>query len=136
MHEFAHLVDKADGAVDGIPAGIPADVVRPWIHWVSEELASDSQDAKHIDDYAYTNEAEYFAVLTEYFFEAPENLQRKAPRLYEMMQAMYRQDTSQFLSRGSRRGKRIGRNASCPCGSREKFKRCCGSRRRIGAPPR
>ena len=33
----------------------------------------------HIDDYAYTNEAEYFAVLSEYFFEAPDVLAKKEP---------------------------------------------------------
>jgi len=124
IHEFAHLVDKADGSIDGIPAGIPAAAVRPWIQWVGEELQSTKRGRHHIDDYAYTNHAEYFAVLTEYFFEAPDVLQKKNPQLYELMQAMYRQDTRRFLSTPKRR-RRIGRNAPCPCGSGKKFKRCC-----------
>ncbi|MDF1840533.1 MAG: zinc-dependent peptidase [Rubripirellula sp.] len=124
IHEFAHLVDKADGSIDGIPAGISASVVGPWIGWIGEELKSTSKGRSHINDYAYTNEAEYFAVLTEYFFEAPDVLQRKNPELYKLMQSMYRQDTRGFLSTTQRRH-RVGRNSPCPCGSGEKFKRCC-----------
>ena len=124
IHEFAHLVDKADGVIDGIPAGIPASIVRPWIHWVGTELKSTSSGKHHIDDYAYTNEGEYFAVLSEYFFEAPDVLKKKNPELYGLMESMYRQDAQSFLS-SPRRRRRTGRNAPCPCGSGEKFKRCC-----------
>lgn len=124
IHEFAHLVDKAGGCVDGIPAGISPETVTPWIEWVGQELKSVCEGRHHIDDYAYTNEAEYFAVLTEYFFEAPEVLHKKNPQLYELMQSMYRQDTRSFLASPHPRC-RIGRNATCPCGSGDKYKNCC-----------
>ena len=128
VHEFSHLVDKADGTIDGLPALIPRDVVKPWIDWVGKELRSDatglSATGKHIDDYAYTNEAEYFAVLSEYFFESPDVLAAKNPKLYEMLQKIYRQNTLKTLGRNRPR-RRIGRNSPCPCGSGEKFKRCC-----------
>lgn len=137
IHEFAHLVDKADGVIDGLPAGIPRDVVRPWIEWVAGELKRPAAGNDHIDDYAFTNEAEYFAVLTEYFFEAPEVLAQRDPETYKMMQAMYRQNTRALLSRSFlRRPKRVARNAPCPCGSGEKYKRCCISRRKKGLPTR
>ncbi len=131
IHEFAHLVDKADGSVDGLPAGIPAATVAPWIQWVAEELDQGDRRGHHIDGYAYTNQAEYLAVLTEYFFEEPETLQRKNPQLYEMLQSIYRQDTKSFLAGAlpKRRG-RVGRNSPCLCGSGKKFKRCCGNRRK------
>ncbi|WP_145422436.1 zinc-dependent peptidase [Planctomycetes bacterium K23_9] len=126
IHEFAHLVDQADGAVDGLPAGIPADVVNPWISWVGQELESESAGGHHIDDYAYTNRAEYLAVLTEYFFESPELLKQKNPAMYAMLKKMYRQDTVGLLSSVKpRRNRRIGRNSPCPCGSGKKYKRCC-----------
>ena len=127
IHEFAHLVDKADGSIDGIPAGIPVASVQPWIQWVGNELKSVSKGRNHINDYAYTNEAEYFAVLSEYFFEAPDVLQKKNPQLYSMLESMYRQDTRRFLSTPKRR-RRVGRNSPCPCGSGKKFKRCCRRR--------
>ena len=116
----------------GIPAGIPANTVRPWLQWVAQELADRKEGRSHIDGYAYTNEAEYFAVLSEYFFEEPETLQRKNPQLYAMLQSMYRQDTKSFLASVlTGRPKRFGRNAPCPCDSGKKFKKCCGRRRRM-----
>ena len=134
IHEFAHLVDKADGSVDGIPVGVPSDVVRPWIQWVGKELKRPGEN-DHIDDYAFTNEAEYFAVLSEYFFEAPEILAKKDPDTYAMLEKMYRQNTRSSLSKVvARRPKRIGRNSPCPCGSGEKYKRCCRLNSRRGQP--
>jgi MtfA peptidase len=126
IHEFAHLIDGADGAIDGIPPGVPAEVARSWIEWVDRELAEPPEQRCHIKDYAYTNEAEYFAVLVEYFFEAPAILQQKNPRLYSMLAKMFRQDTAIFLPGVTRRQRpRIGRNSQCPCGSGKKFKKCC-----------
>ena len=129
IHEFAHLVDAADGAVDGIPAGIEPETVDPWIQFVGRELKRDD-NASDINDYAYTNEAEYFAVLSEYFFERPDVLQQQHPKLYKMMTSIYHQNTRQLLSGLPRRRRRVGRNSPCPCGSGEKFKRCC--KRKVG----
>ncbi len=125
IHEFAHLVDKADGVVDGIPAGIPPEVVRPWIEWMGRELTQPPRRRSHIHEYAYTNEAEYLAVLTEYLFEAPEILQRKNPEMYQMLQGMFRQNTKTLLAGAALRRRRAGRNAPCPCGSGKKYKKCC-----------
>lgn len=134
IHEFAHLVDKADGSVDGVPAGIPHETIKPWIDWIGQELQSQSPPSRHINDYAFTNEAEYFAVLSEYFFEAPDLLEKKNPQLYRMLQSIYRQDAKTFLSSTRRRPRRIGRNSPCPCGSGQKFKRCCRRNRGNRAP--
>lgn len=125
IHEFAHLVDKADGSVDGLPAGVDLRTSGPWIQWVGHELHRKRSGKDHIDDYAYTNEAEYFAVLSEYFFEAPDVLQKKDPKIYEMMKKMYHQNTKSFLTDVARRPKRVGRNTPCPCGSGKKYKHCC-----------
>lgn len=129
IHEFAHLVDKADGSIDGLPAGASLSTAGPWIQWIGQELQSKPEGRHHIDDYAYTNEAEYFAVLSEYFFEAPDVLQKKAPKIYDMMQSMYHQNTRSFLSSVVKRPKRVRRNAKCPCGSGEKYKNCCRRKR-------
>ncbi len=135
IHEFAHLVDRADGSIDGLPPGVPADVVRRWIEWVGEELANPPGKPSHINPYAYTNEAEYFAVLVEYFFEAPAVLQKKNPKLYEMLEKMFRQDTANFLTGMTRvRARRVGRNSPCPCGSGKKYKKCCLKLAKQGLP--
>ncbi|MEM6690084.1 MAG: zinc-dependent peptidase [Planctomycetota bacterium] len=129
IHEFAHLVDKQDGGIDGTPPTIKPEVYRPWIQWVGNELKREGSFGD-IDDYAYTNEAEYFAVLSEYFFENPDQLQRKHPRLYEMLQSMYHQNTSRRLGGKRRPRRRVQRNDPCPCGSKKKFKHCCLKTRR------
>ena len=135
IHEFAHLVDGADGYIDGIPPGVPADLARTWIQWVAKELANPPAKRSHINPYAYTNEAEYFAVLVEYFFEAPGILQKKNPKVYDMLEKMIRQDTAAFLCGVTRfRARRIGRNSSCPCGSGKKYKKCCLRLAKQGLP--
>ncbi len=135
IHEFAHLVDMADGSIDGLPPGVSADVARSWVQWVAKELADPPEKRSHVNPYAYTNEAEYFAVLTEYFFEAPGVLQQKNPELYEMLEKMMRQDTASFLSGVARpRARRVGRNSPCPCGSGKKYKKCCLRQAKQGVP--
>ncbi len=134
IHEFAHLVDKGNGDVDGVPPGMDQETFEPWIRWVGQELRRDVTGEEHIDDYAYTNEAEYFAVLSEYFFEAPAVLEQKNPALYQMLQTIYHQNPKRIFGLRKPRRRRIGRNAPCPCGSGEKYKRCCRRKTQRGFP--
>lgn len=135
IHEFAHLIDGADGHIDGIPPGVPAEVARSWIEWVAEELADPPDGRNHVRPYAYTNEAEYFAVLVEYFFEAPDKLKQNNPELYEMLSTMFRQDTATIIPAIAwRRHKRVGRNSPCPCNSGKKYKKCCLRNAKRGLP--
>ena len=124
-HEFAHLIDAGSGDIDGVPPTADAKTMDPWVQWVGRELKRDGS-FDDVDDYAYTNEAEYFAVLSEYFFENPTQLQAKHPRLYDLMRRMYHQDPKKrFGPRKRKRRRKTRRNDPCPCGSGEKFKRCC-----------
>ena len=43
-----------------------------------------------INPYATTNEAEFFAVVSEYFFEKPEEFEAKHPELYEMLSRIFK----------------------------------------------
>ena len=45
-----------------------------------------------IDMYGATNTAEFFAVISEYFFEQPELLHARHPELYAMLERIYRTD--------------------------------------------
>jgi len=99
IHEFAHLIDKADGSVDGVPASLPRECLRPWLLLVREELRRADADFSDIPEYAFTNEQEFFAVATEYFFAAPEELAAKHPRLYEMLERVFRQNMRRRLRR-------------------------------------
>lgn len=128
IHEFAHLVDKHAGEIDGVPSTAPNQTIDPWVRWVGEELKREGSFAD-INDYAYTNAAEYFAVLSEYFFDSPAQLQNSHPKIYRLMRQMYHQDTKGLLGGQKRKRRRVGRNDPCPCGSGEKYKRCCRRQR-------
>ena len=40
VHEFAHLVDKTDGVIDGVPrVGLDRDAVGPWIDLIRRKMA-------------------------------------------------------------------------------------------------
>jgi Mlc titration factor MtfA (ptsG expression regulator) len=131
LHEFAHLVDKSDGVIDGLPAvGLDRATIGPWIQLVRrkmEEMRRGRSD--DINAYGLTNEAEFFAVATEYFFERPGVMERRHPELYAMLSRVFNQDLREraaALAREMKRGRpRLGRNSPCPCGSGLKFKKCC-----------
>jgi len=124
VHEFAHLVEKEAGEY-GLPPEVPWMAVRQWVRYVARELTHPSSRRTRISAYAYTNEHEFFAVLAEYFFTAPERLQRRDPALYALLRDLFHQDTGALLSLVPGRRLGIGRNAPCPCGSGRKYKHCC-----------
>jgi len=130
VHEFAHLVDKSDGIIDGVPSvGLDRQSLGPWIDLVRRKMAEIEGGRSDIDRYALTNEAEFFAVTSEYFFERPGMMQRKHPHLYEMLEQVFNQNlftrATQFKRELARPRLRFGRNSPCPCGSGRKFKKCC-----------
>jgi len=130
IHEFAHLVDKSDGHVDGLPGvGLDRRSIGPWVELVRRKMREIESGDSDIDRYALTNEAEFFAVASEYFFERPGVMQRKHPELYAMLERVFRQDfrarLPSFTTQRTRTARKIGRNSRCPCGSGRKYKKCC-----------
>jgi len=130
VHEFAHLVDKSDGTIDGLPGvGLDRRSIGPWIELVRRKTEEIRRGDSDIDRYALTNEAEFFAVASEYFFERPGVMQRKHPELYAMLARVFNQSLgvrAAALAREIKRGRpRFGRNSPCPCGSGLKYKKCC-----------
>jgi Mlc titration factor MtfA (ptsG expression regulator) len=97
LHEFAHQLDQEDGAADGAPVLGSRAMYTAWAHVLGDEFAQLVDDVdKHrrtdIDAYGATNPAEFFAVVTEMFFEKPEPLKRRHPQLYEQLALFYHQD--------------------------------------------
>jgi Mlc titration factor MtfA (ptsG expression regulator) len=130
LHEFAHLVDKSDGTIDGLPGvGLDRKAVGPWIELVRRKMEEIDRGKSDINRYGATNPEEFFAVATEYFFERPGIMQRKHPELYAMLARVFNQDLRQRakdFAREMKRGRvRFGRNSPCPCGSGKKYKKCC-----------
>lgn len=109
FHEFAHKLDMLDGAVDGVPPlGSRAEYER-WneVMTAEYERLRSLADAGHdtfLDPYGGTDEAEFFAVVTEVFFDTPIDLAEEHPALYEVLAAFYRQDTAARARRARESG--------------------------------
>lgn len=97
IHEFVHKLDMLNGDANGFPP-LHKDMDRK--AW-SVSFAAAYQDlsdrldaglATVIDDYAATSPGEFFAVLSEVFFEKPEQLTAVYPDVYHLMCEFYRQD--------------------------------------------
>ncbi|MDF4204954.1 zinc-dependent peptidase [Maribacter sp. SA7] len=91
IHEFVHLIDMADGTVDGIPESLmQKQYVAPWLKLMHKEIESIKKNKSDINPYGATSEIEFFSVASEYFFNNPEKFQDKHPELYNLMKKMYR----------------------------------------------
>lgn len=92
MHEFAHVLDVSDGAFDGTPELHESGDYRRWAVVLSEHFFA-LRRAPHrsvLRAYGATNEAEFFAVATEAFFERPARLRARAPELYAVLAGYFR----------------------------------------------
>jgi Mlc titration factor MtfA (ptsG expression regulator) len=97
LHEFAHRLDFLDGFADGMPPLVGSDRERRWQEVMEEEYDRLVAEAQYgappvLDAYGATDRAEFFAVATESFFETPAAVQRRHPKLYEILRDFYRQD--------------------------------------------
>jgi Mlc titration factor MtfA (ptsG expression regulator) len=131
IHEFAHLLDEADGEIDGIPkAYLPPELIKPWTELMHRKMQDIKEGKNQINSYGATSEAEFFAVVTEYFFEDPVRLKQNHPDMYALLTKTFHQnprkryslDFNELLNPNY---KKMNRNAPCPCGSGEKYKNCC-----------
>jgi len=96
-HEFAHKLDMLDGLADGTPPLRDRGEYRDWVQTCSREYLRLKKDAGRdrktfLDTYGATDEAEFFAVATEQFFDKPHKLLDQAPDLYRVLREYYRQD--------------------------------------------
>lgn len=86
IHEFVHLVDKTDGFTDGIPERLLSHQYSiPWLHLMHTEMEAIHENKTDIRAYGGTNKQEFFAVVSEYFFERPFLFKRKHPELHKIL---------------------------------------------------
>ncbi len=96
IHEFTHLLDKTDGAVDGIPEHLmDRKFITPWIEEMHKEVRKIRSGSSDISPYALTNDAEFLAVASEYFFVAPSEFKKKHPELLAYLQKIFQQEVSE-----------------------------------------
>ncbi len=90
LHEFAHQIDQDTGVADGRPWRPSPAKRRRWsmvMHAAFERLRS--EPSALIDGYGASEPAEFFAVVTEVFFERPHDLAAEAPAVYTELAALY-----------------------------------------------
>lgn len=92
IHEFVHLLDKADGSTDGLPEFLlDKNYSEPWLQLIHRSINDIKANHSDINPYGITNEAEFFAVVSEYFFKRPDLLHEKHPELFARLEAIFRQ---------------------------------------------
>jgi MtfA peptidase len=97
IHEFAHVLDMADGVADGVPL-LPPDLPRSeWLATLRTDFAAlqarvDANEPTALDPYGAEGEEEFFAVASEAFFVNPRPMQAEHPHLYAMFARYYKQD--------------------------------------------
>jgi Mlc titration factor MtfA (ptsG expression regulator) len=95
IHEFVHLLDREDGEADGIPAKLMQhEYVLPWLHLIKKETDRIRRGRSDLNPYALTNNAEFLAVVSEYFFNDPEDFAENHPDLYSFLTDFYDQKLS------------------------------------------
>lgn len=104
IHEFAHKLDMKNGAVDGLPAlhsGLKPDEWGRVFNQAYDHfcLRVDRGEETVIDPYASENPAEFFAVISEAFFEMPDVLHDEYPAVYELLTRFYKQNPLARLER-------------------------------------
>ncbi len=97
IHEFAHKLDMLNGDANGYPP-LHAGMKRQ--DWVAAFAASyadfccrvTADEETVIDPYAAESPAEFFAVMSEAFFEIPHAVQALYPLIYTQLRLFYKQD--------------------------------------------
>ena len=93
IHEFVHLIDKMDGTMDGVPEIIlERKYTERWKNMMDTTIGQMKSYGSDIDMYGATNPVEFFAVISEYFFEQPDLLKANHPDLYEMLERIYKKE--------------------------------------------
>ena len=91
VHEFIHIIDKEDGIIDGVPKVLMHQTdIGPWLELIRIKSKEITKGQAKINNYALTNQAEFFAVVSEYFFEYPELMEKKHPKLYDSLNKVFK----------------------------------------------
>jgi hypothetical protein len=96
IHEMAHKLDMLNGEANGFPPLHRRMDRRAWTRVFSgtwNRLRDDHHNGLPlpIDPYGLESEAEFFAVVSEQFFEAPATLREHLPEVYRQLELFYRQ---------------------------------------------
>jgi Mlc titration factor MtfA (ptsG expression regulator) len=102
LHEFAHQLDMMNGRIcDGTPPLKTRELHDRWVSVlgpVFDQLVKDCRSGRRgrIDCYGAKNPAEFFAVMTEAFFEHPGALRHHYEEAYSILRDFYGLDPAEW----------------------------------------
>jgi len=90
IHEFVHVLDMQDGKIDGKLGKIMKEIdINPWLQIIQNKMNAIHTGNSSIRDYGKTSNAEFLAVVSEFFFESPEKMKTEHPELYQFLDRFY-----------------------------------------------
>ena len=100
IHEIAHYFDFENPQLNGVPLiGSDYSKTEEWIGIMEKERARVNKNESFLRSYAGSNEAEFFAVATECFFERPDIMADKNIELYKLLKNFYNLDILELFSK-------------------------------------
>ncbi|MBK7542419.1 MAG: zinc-dependent peptidase [Candidatus Competibacteraceae bacterium] len=109
VHEMAHKLDMLNGEVNGLPPLHRNMAVEDWSRAFNAAYRRlcrevDRGQPTVLDPYAAESPGEFFALISEAFFETPALVSEIYPAVYQQLQAFYRQDPlTRLPDRGNQR---------------------------------
>ncbi len=97
VHEFAHVIDMRGGLTAGLVEANPQSRRGAWLIELADEYerfadAVEREEDTFLDPYGAEALEEFFAVASEAFFVAPEELKAEQPRTYALLKDFFRQN--------------------------------------------
>ena len=97
IHEFAHQLDQETGVANGAPLLARRSHYERWSQVLGAEFGAlrmrpAPNETSLFSDYGATDPAEFFAVISEVFFEQPQRMAEEHPALYRELAQFYRLD--------------------------------------------
>ncbi len=102
IHEFAHQLDQEAGSANGAPRLPRREHYTRWSKVLGAEFerlrrVASRHEPSLFDDYGASDPAEFFAVISEAFFEQPQRMLTEHPELYRELKFFYRLDPASWL---------------------------------------
>lgn len=97
IHEFAHKIDMLNRGANGMPPVASGSSSEEW-HSIFQQAYNHLQSRlQHhhktcINQYGASSPTEFFAVVSEYFFTAPQHLSQCYPGVYHELELFYQQN--------------------------------------------